>query len=96
MSESIAALDDVREYTVFTSDIDLTDADGGVTGGSPLGRHARWIRIIDAGSGTLAVVMTSCDGTTRTLTGCLNGDEICGKFLTIKLATDVAKLWVGW
>ena len=92
MSQDIGPCEDLREYTSFAAQIDLTSA----SAGSPLARTARYIKIVDAGSQTLAVKLTGSNGTTRTFTACLNGDEFVGLFTTIEATTDVSKLIVGW
>ena len=90
--DSTSVPDDLREYSTFTSDIDLTDT----TAGSSQGRPARYIKVCDVTAGTtLAVVLTGSNGTTRTMTVAY-GEEILGKFTTIKSTTDVTRVRVGW
>lgn len=84
--------DDLAEYSSFASDVDLMHA--------TLGKPARNIFIVDAGSGTLVVVTGS--GSQRTLTGLLSNtyvDPGPTYFRTIKSTADgtnVAKVRVGW
>ncbi len=88
-AESINALDDIKEYTVFTSDIDLlADSPNGAL-------PARWLLVVDVGTGgTLDIDTTTTAG--RALTGVLPGHELRCKMNKINLATDLAKVWVGW
>jgi hypothetical protein len=84
MADFSGPASDVFEYTSFASDIDLV---------ATFGKHVRAIEVIEAGTGTLAVVTTSSGGATRTIT-------VYDKWYkplectVIKAATDVTKLQV--
>jgi len=87
-AESVTPLDKITEYSSFASDIDLlADSPDAAT-------PARWVLIIDAGSGTLDIDTTN--ETDVALTGVLPGIELRLKFVKINLATNIAKCWVGW
>lgn len=87
----IENLDDIRQFTSFTTRIDCSLAS--VSPNAPIRGYARWVRA--EGSGTLAVKMAGSGGTTRTLT-VVTGDEFVGKFLSIETTTTVSRLSVGW
>jgi hypothetical protein len=91
---AIEVPDDLMELTTFTGDLDLTD--GSIYPGAKARGHARYIRVVDAGSLSLGVVMTGSGGVPRVLT-VADGEELIGKFMTIvDASTDVAKIRVGW
>ncbi len=76
-----------KEYTSFVADINLeTDENRG--------KHASEIKVIDAGSGTLALEFS--DGTTATFTAVTAGEKFFYKVSKILLATDVAKVRASW
>jgi hypothetical protein len=89
----IEPCDDIQQFTSFAAAIDLTSAS--VSPVAPVRGHARWLRVEDVGSGTLAVKLTGSGGTTRTLT-VTAGDEFDGKFVSVETTTTVARLSVGW
>lgn len=82
--DSISPASDVRQYTSFASDIDLT-----AEGGAP----CRFLRVV--GAGTLAIVTAGSDGATRTLT-VADGWELPVQATVIKSATNVTSVTVGW
>lgn len=84
---------DMIELTTFSSDIDLKS--GAVGGGVTPTTPPRLIRVIDAGSGTLSVVMAASKGIARALTVAAN-EEIPGEFSIIKSATNVGRVRVYW
>lgn len=76
-----------KEYTSFGSDIELiTDASRG--------KPASEVKVIDAGSGTLALEFA--DGTSGTFTAVTAGEKFFYKVSKILLATDVAKVRASW
>lgn len=89
----IGVASDMVELTTFSSDIDLLSGTVGglVTPTTP----PRLIRVIDAGSATLSVVMAASKGVARALTVAA-GEEIPGEFTVIKLATNVGRVRVYW
>lgn len=92
-ADSITVPDDLKEYTDFSSDIDLQ-----AIAQSHCQHAARVIRVLAAGSGGLSVVMSVNDGvpTPRPLT-VSTGEEITGKFCKIvATGTSVTKIRVGW
>jgi len=83
--DSIGPLVDARQYTDFSTEIDLT------------ANPARYIRVDDAGTGTklVAVEMGSSGGVTRTFTT-TTGWELIGQITKIETTTTVSRLLVGW
>ena len=77
---------DFVEYSLFSTDIDLVAALG----------TARYIEVVEAGSGALVVKLASNGGVTRTMTGLAAGYRTpIGQFRTIVASgTSVAKVRV--
>lgn len=93
MNFEIEPLDDVKQFSTFTADIDLTAA--ATSPAAAVRGHARWLRVETAGAGTLAVKLTGSGGTVRTLT-VTDGFELTGKFTEIDVSSDLTLLTVGW
>jgi hypothetical protein len=90
-------LADVKDYTSFASEIDLTAA-----AQSKLSKAACYLYVASAGSGTLAIELSVTDGLSagtrvqRTLTVTTGREFIIDGINKILTATNVAQLTVGW
>lgn len=82
--DSIGPAGDAIQYADFSADIDVTAVAGG---------PARWIRVEDAGSGTLVVVTGA--GVERTFT-VTDGWELSLQVQRIDATTDVGRVTVAW
>ena len=90
--KSTEPLSDVKQFSSFVADIDLTVQVGYRQ------QPARWIRVETVGSGTLAIVTVDSQGipATRTLTGIVAGWSASLRIVAIKSTTNVALVTVGW
>ena len=96
MKASELRLSDLKDYTTFTSDIDLTSsAESAIAG--PKG--AVYLYVADAGAGTLAIELALQSGgarVTRTLTVTTGREFIIDGVTKILAAADLGRLTVGW
>lgn len=90
--DAITPLVHAREFTDFSSDIDLRLAANGAPAGTVT---ARYVEVVTAGSGGL--VMAGPTGNTITLSGLVQGDKFPIQATKIVSAgTTVTKVRVGW
>lgn len=92
-SNSIEPLDDYREFTDFTGDLDLIAL-------APYGSKvaARFIEVVDIGAGTKLLVATTSAShpTDRSYTCVQNGEKFIAKFVKVDATSTVARIRVGW
>jgi hypothetical protein len=96
MQSAELRLADLKDYTTFTSDIDLTASSESAAAGP---KGAVWLYVADAGTGTLAIelaVAPSGTRVTRTLTVATGRQLIIDGVTKILAATDLGRLTVGW
>lgn len=85
MLDAMIPGNDAAELTSFASPVSFP---------AVLGRMARQIKVMSAGSGTVEVV--TARGQTRPFTGCIAGDELpIAEYAGLTTNTNVAKLWVA-
>lgn len=90
-SDSVSPGVDVKQYTSFASDINLSS-----TAESAVGRACRSIIVNSAGAGTKVLEIVTASGVTRTLT-VADGDIYMVQAVTIKgTTTTVGRVTVIW